>query len=79
MRSVQSFLRRYFEEKSYGVVKCRQFSQVFIVHSMLKHVSASIWNDSDSQEHMVARFKHAKRCGNIYHSKTLFILNCFKA
>ena len=46
---------------------------------MLKHVSASIWNDSDSPEYIVARFKHAKCCSNIYDAKTSFILNCFKA
>ena len=50
------------------------FSGFFLVLSMLKHVSASIWNDSDSPEYIVARFKHAKRCSNIYHAKTSFIL-----
>ena len=50
------------------------FSGFFLVPSMLKHVSASIWNDSDSPEYIVARFKHAKRCSNIYHAKTSFIL-----
>ena len=75
MRSLQSFLRRHFEEKTvYGVAKYRLFSQVFLVPSMLKHVSASIWNDSDSREYIVARFKHAKRCSNIYHARTSFIL-----
>ena len=55
------------------------FLSLFLVPSMLKHVSASIWNDSDSPEYIVARFKHAKRCSNIYHAKTSFILNCLKA